>query len=130
MKHASMAGDGGNFPASKYNETTSHIAQYRDPGCDMKTGEQVETKYKLVNLSNCQLLSVYWYIFKLKLQYKLIINYRDHTLGLHWDNKEGTNIITDSDKKVFELYLVGAFPDVPKVCCFHQFTILIWLVIA
>ena len=63
---------------------------------------------------------MYWYFFKLKLQYQLIINYRDHTSGLHWDNEKGTNIITDGDKKVFELYLVGTFgTDVVKVCCFH-----------
>ena len=51
--HASMAGDGGNFPASKYNEAASHLAQYRDSGSDIKTGDQVETKYKLVKLFNC-----------------------------------------------------------------------------
>ena len=47
-QHASMAGDGGNFPASKYNEAASHLAPYQDSGSDIKTGDQVETKYKSV----------------------------------------------------------------------------------
>ena len=47
-QHASMAGDGGNFPASKCNEATSHLAQYWDSGSNIKTGDQVETKYKSV----------------------------------------------------------------------------------
>ena len=119
-QHASMAGDGGNFPASKYNEAACHLAQYQDSGSDIKTGDQVEMKYKLVKLFKCWSLSVYWYFFKLKLQYQLITNYGDHTLGLHWDNGKGANIITDGDKKMFELYLVGAFgTDIVKVCCFH-----------
>ena len=119
-QHASTAGDGGNFPASKYNEAASHLAQYRDSGSDIKTGDQVETKYKLVELFNCWSLSVYWYFFKLKSQYQLIINYRDHTSGLHWDNEKGANITTYSDKKVFESYLVGTFgTDIVKVCYFH-----------
>ena len=58
-QHASMAGDGGNFPASKYNEAASHLAQYRDSGSDIKTGDQVETKYKSVKLFNCWSLSMY-----------------------------------------------------------------------
>ena len=41
-QHASTAGDGGNFPASKYNEAASHLAQYQDSGSDIKTG----TKWK------------------------------------------------------------------------------------
>ena len=52
-QHASMAGYGGNFPASKYNEAASHLAQYRDSGSDIKTGDQVEMKYKLVKSFNC-----------------------------------------------------------------------------
>ena len=130
-QHASTAGDGGYFPASKYNEATSHLAQYQDSGSNIKTGDQVETKYKLVKLSNCWSLPMYWYFFQLKSQYQLSINYRDHTSGLHWDNEKGTNIITDRDKKVFESYLVGTFgTDVAKVCCFHELIILIWLATA
>ena len=55
-QHASVAGDGGNFPASLYNEAASHIAQYQGSGGNAKTGDQVETKYKLVclfNRNNC-----------------------------------------------------------------------------
>ena len=52
-QHASMAGDSDNFPASKYNEAASHLAQYRDSGSDIKTGDQVETKYKSVKSFNC-----------------------------------------------------------------------------
>ena len=48
-----------------------------------------------------------------------IINYRDHTSGLHWDNERGANVVTEGDKNVFESYLLGAFggPEVKgKVC--------------
>ena len=45
-QHVSMAGDGGNFPASKYNEAASHLAQYWDSSSNIKTWDQVETKYK------------------------------------------------------------------------------------
>ena len=51
-QHASAAGDGGNFTASIYNEAASHIAQYRGSGGNVKTGDQVETKYKSVWSSN------------------------------------------------------------------------------
>ena len=56
-QHASTAGDGGNFPASKYKEAASYIAQYQGPGGNVKTGDQVETKYKSVCFSTCWLLS-------------------------------------------------------------------------
>ena len=40
-------------------------------------------------------------------------------MGLHWDKERGVNIMTDGDKKVFKLYLVGAFgTDVAKACIF------------
>ena len=42
VQHASTAGDGGNFPASKYNEAASHLAQYWDSGSNIKTGDQVK----------------------------------------------------------------------------------------
>ena len=42
-------------------------------------------------------------------------------MGLHWDKERGVNIMTDGDKKVFKLYLVGAFgTDVAKACIFPQ----------
>ena len=46
----SKAGDGGNFPATWYNQAADHIAAFKDPDGMTKTGDQVETKYKFVFL--------------------------------------------------------------------------------
>ena len=48
--NASKAGDGGNFPATWYNQATDHIATFKGPDGTTKTGDQVKTKYKLVSL--------------------------------------------------------------------------------
>ena len=45
VQHVSSAWDCGDFPASKYKEVATNEAQYQGPGGNMKTGDQVETKY-------------------------------------------------------------------------------------
>ena len=49
-RNASKAGDGGNFPATWYTQAAEHIAAFRSPDGNTKTGDQVETKYKFVFL--------------------------------------------------------------------------------
>ena len=48
--NTSKAGDGGNFPATWYNQAADHIAAFKGPDGMRKTGDQVETKYKFVFL--------------------------------------------------------------------------------
>ena len=50
--NASKVGDGGNFPATWYNQAADHIyiAAYRSPDGTTKTDDQVEAKYKFVFL--------------------------------------------------------------------------------
>ena len=50
--NASKAGDGGNFPATWYTQAAEHIAAFRSPDGNTKTGNQVKTKYKFVFLQS------------------------------------------------------------------------------
>ena len=50
--NASKAGDGGNFPATWYNQAADHIAAIQSPHGTPKTGDQVKTKYKFVFLQS------------------------------------------------------------------------------
>ena len=47
--NASKAGDGSNFPATWYHQAAQHIAAFKGPDGEEKTGEQVETKYQSVS---------------------------------------------------------------------------------
>ena len=48
--NALKVGDGGNFPATWYILAADHIAAFKGPDGMTKTGDQVETKYKIVFL--------------------------------------------------------------------------------
>ena len=45
VHNALKAGDGGNFPATWYNQAADHITAFQSPDGNMKMGDQVETKY-------------------------------------------------------------------------------------
>ena len=49
--NALKAGNGGNFPVTWYHQTVQHIAAFKGPDGEAKTGEQVEMKYRSVSLS-------------------------------------------------------------------------------
>ena len=48
--NASKTGNGSNFPTTWYSQAAEHIAAFQSPDGNMKTGDQVKTKYKFVFL--------------------------------------------------------------------------------
>ena len=43
--NTSKAGDGGNFPATWYNQAADHIAAFKGPDGTTKTGDQVQREH-------------------------------------------------------------------------------------